>query len=126
MARFLSPEWFAALEAADAASGGGRPELVVEVALSGLPEGEVRYELVVEGDRARAVPPEGASWPAQIRITSDYATFSGIASGGLSVFDALASGRAKISGDTSLVPSLAKALTGADLVPPALRASTTY
>jgi putative sterol carrier protein len=124
VARFLSPEWFSALAQLGEPDDGGQPDLVVEVAVSGAPEGEVRYELVLEGDRARAVA--GTAWPSQARISSDYATFSGIASGRLSAFDALSSGRAKISGETSAISALAQALAGVDLVPAALRASTTY
>jgi putative sterol carrier protein len=121
----LSPEWFAVLaELSDWGDDAGRPDLVVEIAVSDAPEGEVRYQLVVKGDLARAVG--GAPWTAQARISSDYATFSGIASGRLSAYEALASGRAKFSGNTSVLPALAQALAGADIVPAELRASTTY
>jgi putative sterol carrier protein len=123
--RFLSPEWFAALaELSPCHDDARHPDLVVEIAVSDTPEGEVRYQLVVKGDLARAVG--GAPWPAQARVSSDYATFSGIASGRLSAYEALASGRAKFSGDTSALTALAQALAGGDIVPAELRACTTY
>lgn len=124
MARFLSSEWFAQLREAGAGAPQGRPQLVVDVVVTGSPEGEVRYQLVVEGARASAVAPGGAAWPAQLRLVSDYATMAEVASGRISAFDALAAGRAKISGDTSLLSSVE--LAGLDILPPALRAATTF
>jgi hypothetical protein len=124
VARFLSPEWFAALAELCGEPGASQPDLVVEVAVSGAPEGEVRYYLVVEGERARAV--RSTTWPAQVRISAGYNTLCAIASGRLPALEALASGLAKFSGSTSAISSLAQAVAGADLLPPALRASTTY
>ena len=42
----------------------GEPDLVVDVVVSGTPEGEVRYQLVVDGDRARILSHEPGFWPA--------------------------------------------------------------
>jgi hypothetical protein len=123
--RFLSAEWFSQIgEPGQPGRGAQQPDFVVDVVVAGAPEGEVRYQLVVEGARTRTVAPGEAAWPAQLRLASDYATMSEIASGRLSAFDALAAGRAKISGDTSRLSSFS--FVGLDLVPPALRAATTY
>lgn len=150
MARFLSAAWFAGLEFAglaglaeglEAAGGDARPrrlaygqvgapepppDLVLEIAVAGAPEGELRYELVVEGDRARAVAGGAAARRPQVRLVSGYATISGIAAGHLSPLDALAAGQAKFSGDTSALFALAGGLAGLDLLPPPLRAATTF
>lgn len=127
MPRFLSPEWFAQLRelsGPEAEPLAGQPALVVEIAVAGAPEGEVRYQLVVEGARAWAVAPEEEFWPAQLRLSSDYATMSEIASGRLAPFEALVAGRAKVAGDTSVLSLVG--LAGLDLAPPELRAVTTF
>ena len=129
MARFLSPEWFAELAAqgaGPAATASRRPDLVVEIAVAGLAEGELRYHLVVEGGQVRAVVPGKGAWPPKLRLATDYSTAAGIASGQMSAAGALASGRAKVSGDTSALYTLAGHLSGLDLLPPALRAATTF
>lgn len=137
MARFLSAEWFAQLEhgAGDvpAALLGGQAHeavppscLVVEIAVADGPEGELRYELVVEGEMAMARAGGTTRQQPRVRLVSDYATVSGIASGRLSASDALAAGRAKLSGDTAALFALAGGLAGLDLLPPALRAATTF
>ena len=126
MAQFLSRDWFEQLSDPPPEGGGwDEPDLVIEVAVAGAPEGEVRYQLVVSGSRVRAVAPGESTSPAVLRLASDYATISEVARGRLSAFEALAAGRAKISGDTSVLSS-AQRLAGLDLVPPALRAVTTF
>lgn len=138
MARFLSAEWFAQLErgAGDVPAGpplGGQahepvppPGLVVEIAVADGPEGELRYELVVEGGMAKVRAGGTTRRQPQVRLVSDYATISGIASGRLCAPDALAAGRAKLSGDTAALFALAGDLAGLDLLPSALRAATTF
>jgi hypothetical protein len=154
MARFLTPEWFAELEAAYAAeqgpsglAGPGRGQgpgpgstgrtatptiedpgspLVVEISVAGVPQGEVRYQVVVEGERARVVPPGGRFRQARAQLSSDYATMAGIASGELSATEALSLGRARISGDTGALSSGRSPLAGLDLLPAAVRARTTF
>jgi putative sterol carrier protein len=129
VARFLSPEWFAELAEQGAGPAGTaprRPDLVVEVAVAGLAEGELRYQLVVEGEQVHAVAAGEGAWPPELRLATDYETAAGIASGQLSAADALASGRAKVSGDASALYTLAGHLAGLDLLPPALRAATTF
>lgn len=88
--------------------------------------GDVRYQVVVEGARARVLPPGAAFRPAQVELSSDYATMAGIASGQMSAIDALSLGRARVSGDTAALSGERSGLAGIDLVPPALRATTTF
>ena len=57
MARFLSQEWFEELPAEE--DERDEPDLIVEVAVSGAPGGDVRYQVVVRGERATVVAREG-------------------------------------------------------------------
>lgn len=143
MARFLSAEWFEALSR----NGPGRPrptagaldltgegELVIQVVATGTPEGDVSYQLVL-GEQARVVPPGGATvlvepgrqpQPHRVKFTGSYATLAGIACGELSAYEALLSGRARISGDASLLAEGLAGFSGLDLVPADVRASTVF
>lgn len=134
MARFLSREWFDELPAPPAV-GAGRaasgpphdvPDLVVEISVSGAPDGDVRYQVVVRGDQAGVVAEEDAFLPAQVEMKSDYPTMAGIASGRVSARDALSAGQARVSGDIGALSSRQSTLVGLDLVPPRARATTTF
>ena len=124
MARFLSPGWFEALGQVPVPGTPVPPGAVtIEVVVTGPPEGDVRYQVVVSADGA------GARWrvqdlaPAQVRFTTDYGTASAIADGRLAAVDALAQGRARVSGNAAALGALAQL---PDLVPAALRATTTF
>jgi hypothetical protein len=129
VARFLSGEWFAEMDRCRAAATGagpsttGAPSLALEVVVTAAPEGEVRYQVVVEGANA------GVRWrredlvPPGVRFTADFATLSGVAQGRITAVEALARGSARVSGDTAL---LARIPVLPDFLPPALRAGTTY
>jgi hypothetical protein len=124
VARFLSQEWFDELPAVGDESGD--PDLIVEVAVSGTPDGDVRYQVVVRGERATVVSQEAAFMPAQVRMKSDYATMAGLACGKLSALDVLSAGQARVSGDVGALSANQSGVSGLDLVPPATRATTTY
>jgi hypothetical protein len=151
MARFLSEAWFeelaraahrpapaagTALYGADGDQEGAerraeeresaRPGLVVEVIASGGPEGEVRYQLVVEADGPRLVSRSQEFRPAQVELRAGYSTLADIASGSLSVIDALSGGLARVSGNISALSANQARLGGLDLLPPSVRASTTF
>ena len=152
MPLFLSAEWFAELHKAASAEqfgsvlpvpageapeagppgppeGAGTSEasgLVVEIVVAGAPQGEVRYQVVVGRSGALVLSPRAAHRPARVQFNSDYATMAGIASGGLLALEALSHGRAHVSGDISALSAHSVRLAGLDLMPPALRASTTY
>ncbi len=128
MVRFLSPEWFEQLEAAQAV---GTPtslpgQLVLEVLVRDAPEGEVRYQVVVYDGSAVVLGPPRALLTAQVRLESDYATLSGIASGSLTPVDALSSGRARFSGDAAALNGGGRRLGTFDLLPPAVRSGTSF
>src|SRR5579863_2543652 len=155
MARFLSDAWFDELsvgaerraaqrdhagdagDAGDAgteqgtkpeqAAGDGRaPELVVEVIADGAPEGEVRYQIVMELDGPRLVSRREDFWPAHVELRAGYSTLAGIASGELSAIDALSAGLARVSGNIAALSANEAGIGGLDLLPPAVRAATTF
>lgn len=124
MARFLSQEWFDELPAAG--DERDEPDLIVEVAVSGAPDGDVRYQVMVHGERAMVVSKEAAFRPAQVQMKSDYATMAGIACGKLSTLDVLSAGQARVSGDIGALFAHQAGFSGLDLVPATTRAATTY
>jgi hypothetical protein len=150
MARYLSEAWFDELAvgaqslgepqgtAGDAGAGprAGRAErkapgsrgagLVVEVIASGAPEGEVRYQLVMELDGPRLVSRRQDFQRAHVELRAAYATLAGIASGELSAIDALSAGLARVSGDIAALSVNQSGIGGLDLLPPAVRANTTF
>jgi hypothetical protein len=134
--RFLSSEWFDELEATGPGGGQrsgtghgdgrGDPELVVEVTVVGTPRGAVRYQVVLDREGAYALSREEAFWPPHVELRSDYATMAGIASGGLSVLDAFSLGRVRVCSGSSAVPAHSSRLVALDLMPRALRVTTTF
>jgi len=130
VARFLSPEWFAQLSRLQPSTPPAleAPELVIEVLVTGAPddpEATVAYQVALQGNDVRALPPRPRP-PPQLRFTTAYATAAGIASGQLSAYDALLGGRTRVSGEAALLVSRQPMLAGRDLVPAPLRASTTF
>ncbi len=130
MARFLSREWFDELSAAGAELAqpalADEPDLIVQVAVTGAPGGDVRYQVMVRGEQARVVSDEAAFLRAQVEMKSDYATMAGVACGKLSALDALSAGQARVSGDIGALSSKQPSLAGLDLLPAAMRANTTF
>jgi hypothetical protein len=136
VARFLSREWFDELQVTrrdnherpvGAGPGPvGAAALVIDVVVSGAPEGEVRYQLVVDGERPTILSHKASFRPAQLKLSSDYATMAGIASGRLSALEVLSGGRARLSGDIGLLSSRQSAFGGLDLLPLPVRATTTF
>ena len=155
MARFLSDAWFdelsvgaerlpgqhdnaghAATEEAtrteqptraeQVAADGPAPELVVEVIASGAPEGEVRYQIVMELDGPRLVSRREDFRPAHVELRAGYATLARIASGELSAIDALSAGLARVSGNIAALSANESGIGWLDLLPPAVRATTTF
>src|SRR5487761_1341833 len=120
MARFLSAEWFVALgnevlpgpaygpspgagQAPEGQPGVGVPAdapagaVNVEIVVTGAPEGELRYQVVVEGSSV------GARWRQEqflvpdVRFSCDYPTISAIGQGRLDAVQALAQGLARVA-----------------------------
>ncbi len=149
MARFLSDAWFDELSvgaerlagqhdnagqagtgrstsAEQVAADGPAAELVVEVIASGAPEGEVRYQIVMELDGPRLVSRRVDFRPANVELRAGYATLAGIASGELSAIDALSAGLARVSGNIAALSANQSGIGELDLLPPAVRATTTF
>jgi putative sterol carrier protein len=90
------------------------------------PDGEVRYQVAVKGPQAVVLSRRDAWRTAQVVLKADYATMAGIASGRLSALDAMASGQARITGNTAALSAHQAVLEALDLVPPSIRASTSF
>lgn len=128
MARFLSLEWFDQLEVAGYVALEGAPagQLVVEVLVADAPGGAVRYQVVLDDGHGLVLGPTQAERAAQVRLDSDYATLAGLASGSMSALEALSTGGARLSGDIAALNGAGRRLGALDLVPAALRASTSF
>jgi hypothetical protein len=133
MARYLSPPWFEQVRAAREPLGDDpdvRPDLVLRQVVTGGPDGEVRYQVEVRGDRARLV--EGVTGDADMTFTSDYPTAVAIARGELSTQAGLLQGRIRVSGSPVELTEHHRALDAVpgmghlDPVPPRVRAETTF
>ena len=126
MARYLSPEWFADVAAHSPAPVPGGAAVVIGQVVTGAPEGEVRYRVVVADGAATLVA--GDEPPADVTFTSDYATAAAVASGELSMQAALGAGRVRVGGDLARLAAAVSAgeLPQVDPVPAAVRASTTW
>ncbi len=128
MARFLSPEWFDEVQRAtppgQAQPAGANP-LVVEQVVTGTPEGEVRYVVVVGGSSPRIeTGPAGAE--PDLTFTVDWPTACAVAQGGISTQQALTDGRLRVRGNLSRLAGRLADLNGIDPVPPEVRRTTTY
>jgi hypothetical protein len=126
MARFLSDAWFDELSGEQVPAGSQASDLVVEVIASGAPEGEVRYQLVMELDGPRLVSRREDFRHPQVELRAAYATLAGIAAGELSAIDALSAGLARVSGNIAALSVNQSGIGGLDLLPPAVRATTTF
>jgi SCP-2 sterol transfer family len=125
MARFLSSEWFVELDQAHPdpvtpAAG----SWVLEQVVTATPEGEVRYQVVVSDGALRIRT--GTANPAMVTFSSDYSTAAAIAQGRLSTQAALLDGRVRVAGNLSGMAEALRELSGIDLVPAEVRATTTY
>jgi putative sterol carrier protein len=99
VARFLSPEWLAEMEAASIAGESGPTDerVVLQQVVTGGPDGEVAY--VVEIDDAGVRMTRGRRGDADVTITEDYETAVAIHAGTLSLPDAFMAGRVKVAGN---------------------------
>jgi putative sterol carrier protein len=123
VARFLSDEWFNEI-AAGTAPPADEPVAVLQQVVTGGPDGEVRYHIVVAGGRAVLV--RGPASAPDATFTEDYATAAAIAQGQLSTQAALLSGQILVGGNMATLSARQDDLAGLDPVPPAVRAGTTY
>jgi hypothetical protein len=131
MARFLSADWFDEIESASTPGAGNtEPDerLVMEQVVTGTPDGEVSYLVVVEGRRAHVVRPSPGDAPteAELTITCDWPTATAIAQGRLSTQRALMQGRLRVRGSPTAMLRRGAQLAGVDPIPAAIRKNTTY
>jgi hypothetical protein len=113
MARYLSPEWVQAFDAALApldlteaigAAGAGSLKasdgaFAVAHVVTGGPQGPVRLVLTVADGRARLALDPDEALPVDVTIVLDHAEALAMARGALQPADALAAGRVRVRGD---------------------------
>jgi SCP-2 sterol transfer family len=129
--RYLSPEWIAA--AGRAVAGDDRLRaalagvaLVVEQRVTGGP-GDVVWHLTIGPDGVALCPgPADPDRPADLRLTTDYATAAAVASGTIGAQRAFVEGRLRVGGDLSLLMAHQRALAAVDDALAPVRARTTY
>lgn len=151
MARFLSPEWVAALNAAlegvvvdgpgeeaGLAAVGGRFTVAQEV--RDTPGGDVRFGLRVEDGSLRFAlsglgpdVPEGADpaeetpdRPADVTVALSYEDAAAMSKGELTPAEALNAGRIRVRGDLSVLVASQSMLESARSFTASVVASTTY
>jgi SCP-2 sterol transfer family len=92
--RFLSGEW---LEHLAVAMGGSPVDLRLSIhqRVTGGPEGDVEYTILLDGGRATVEPGPGG---ADVEMIEDYGTAAAISQGRLSPAAAFASGRLRLGG----------------------------
>jgi putative sterol carrier protein len=123
VARFLSPDWFADVDAADMKVDVGL-SLTLEQHVTGAPEGDLRYQVRLGGGRVR-ITPEGET-DADIVLTLDYATAAALARGSMSAHEAFRAGRVRVRGDVARLQAVGPALIALTEALAASRAPTTY
>ena len=125
MARFLSPEWIAALDAAarEATVPAG-VRLTIQQNVTDGKDGEVCYNLVVDGGRLRFLPGEAEAPDVTLVQTREVA--AALSSGTLNAQQALEAGRLKLRGDIGHLAREGNALGAMEDVFAAVRADTSY
>ncbi|MFN2609116.1 MAG: SCP2 sterol-binding domain-containing protein [Acidimicrobiales bacterium] len=128
MARFLSPEWLAALGEAAAASAALRERsagvhLTVGHTVRGGPSGDVSWTVALR-DGSVSVTPAGAG--ADVEVVEDYETAAAVYRGDVSPAAAFAAGRIRLGGRVALLARHADLVAGLGDVFAAARAATEY
>jgi hypothetical protein len=130
VAEFLSDDWLRALDAALRASSAldALAPVVIEQVVNTVPgRGAVRYRVRIDETGARVDRLVGAAAaPADLRITTDYATAVAIANGSQNAQHALASGRLRLGGDVDVLVRRSEVLTTLADVTANVRSATTY
>ena len=122
--RFLSPEWLEHMRVATATAA-----TVVAVSVhqrvTGGPDGDVEYTVRL-GDGAVQVEPGPASPPADVELSSDYATAAAISQGRISPASAFAAGRLRVGGAVSSLVSHQEAFAEVGKLLARVAEATTY
>jgi putative sterol carrier protein len=126
---YLSPAWLTALQdAADSsptlrdATAGMR--LVVQQVVTGGPDGDVAYHVIV--DDGRATVRAGQADDPTITFTQDRATAAAVSRGELSAQGAFMAGRIRVRGDLPALVAQQDALLRVDDVFASVRETTSY
>ena len=129
MARFLSPEWLAELDAAAGASVAPRHAtthvaIVVEHHVTDGPDGPVVYHVAIDHGSVRVRP--GPAPAPTVRFTQSWDTAVAIAQGRVGAQAAFIAGRLRLGGDTRALLENQGALAGLDHLFAAVRPTTTW
>jgi putative sterol carrier protein len=125
MARFLSPEWIAALDAAaQEATVPVGIRLTIQQVVTDDGADDVCYHLVLDEGRLRVVPGEAADPDVTLVQTREVA--AALSRGELNAQQALEAGRLKLRGDIGHLARQGKALSAMEDVFAAVRAGTAY
>jgi hypothetical protein len=124
MVRFLSEAWFTAIAESTGPVGRWGPAgITVQQVVTDGPEGEVRYAVCISDECASVRPGQAAR--ADVTFTENYATAVAIARGELTAQAALLAGRIRVAGNVAALMTRPD-LVYDDLIPPAVRAATSY
>ena len=129
MARYLSAEWLDAVGRAASASDELRRStrgvrFTVQQRVTGVPEGDVTYHVVVD-DGSVDVRPGEAEQP-DVTFIQDHATAVGIGTGTVSAQAAFMLGRLRVAGDLPLLVTHRDAVAGLDTALASVREDTEY
>ncbi len=129
MARFLSPEWMA--DVSEAAAGHGElamatagVRLVVQQVVTGGPDGDVRYVVIVDDGHVSFCA--GAVHHADVTFIVDWQTAVAMATGAIGGQEAFTTGRLQLQGDVGVLLRHGPALAGLDAVFAGVREHSTY
>jgi putative sterol carrier protein len=129
MPRYLSPEWFAAAQHAAAGNAAlqtatAGAHVVVEHEITGGPDGDVRFHVVVDHGRVEIVnaPAEAPT----VTFVQNYETAAAIGRGELSAQGAFLTGNLRVRGDLPRLVDELDAFGGVDDLFDGLRAQTDY
>lgn len=131
MARYLSPEWLGELH--EAASTSERLKastreiaLVVEHVVRDAPEGEVRFQLVIDHGAIAVRGGSEAEAEATVTFTESYETAAALTRGELSVQAAFMKGDIKVGGNLAALTKCQPVLAEIDDLFEPVRARTEY
>ena len=121
MARYLSQQWFDEMNASITAGDSKEPtHLVLQQVITGGPDGDVAYTMVIEDGSVRIEP--GQHPGADVTITEDYQTAAAVHRGEVTLQDAFMTGRVKVSGNIASLIANQAALSSIQVAP----SGTTY
>ena len=120
--RFLSPEWLESMRSATAPASPAAA-LRVRQRVTGGPTGDVEYTMALAGGQ---VTFEAGAGPADVELTTDYATAAAISQGRLSPASAFAAGRLRMSGAVGDLVAPQDALADVGRLLAGVAAETTY